>query len=308
MSLKYCLLGGLLFVISCQNPFTSETTRQSIDEEVASITVSNEEEEVVDSVAIQLEKEKQLLAEAKLAEAEAAAKEAVEKAKAEKKAAAKAERKAKREKARKEARAKARKEAREKARKEETERKKQEAEAASTGTVAKDEFNEKGGTVPTSYQTVTSRPVTTTQPIVQKKPFTRFQSTKYSFGVIEQGDIVKHKFKFTNLGNAPLQVLNVTATCGCAKPIFPKVPIEPGKSGEIEVTYDSKGKFSIQKPGITVFTNEDPGIHELVMEGRVNAELKVANPNPSPDEFKKDKKEEPASEEGSTPTSEEDNG
>ena len=64
--------------------------------------------------------------------------------------------------------------------------------------------------------------------------------------VIDLGEIKKGlnstrigKFKFYNKGNAPLVVQKVEAYCACTQAAFDKKPIEPGKEGLIEVTFDA---------------------------------------------------------------------
>jgi len=66
----------------------------------------------------------------------------------------------------------------------------------------------------------------------------QFAEKAYDFGTIaEQGGPVSHEFEFTNTGDAPLMILNATASCGCTRPDFPKKPVKAGKKGKIKVTY-----------------------------------------------------------------------
>ncbi|CAM3876138.1 MULTISPECIES: DUF1573 domain-containing protein [Flavobacterium] len=61
---------------------------------------------------------------------------------------------------------------------------------------------------------------------------------------INYGDVVKgvddgvRVFEFTNTGNAPLIIKNVTSTCGCTVPTKPTGEILPGKSDKITVKYN----------------------------------------------------------------------
>ena len=96
-----------------------------------------------------------------------------------------------------------------------------------------------------------------------------FKEKSWNFGDIKDGDIVNHDFKFKNIGNAPLEVKNVTATCGCTQPSFPFLPIAPGEEGVISVTFNSKGKINEQRPTVTVITNGRPSIVKLNLEGMV---------------------------------------
>ena len=103
----------------------------------------------------------------------------------------------------------------------------------------------------------------------KKRAKINFEETVHKYGFIKQGDIVKHDFKFTNTGNAPLVIKNVDASCGCTFPSYPFIPIEPGKEGVIGVTFDSKGKIGPQKPTITVVTNGRPRTLKLNLDGYV---------------------------------------
>ena len=100
-----------------------------------------------------------------------------------------------------------------------------------------------------------------------------FKEKSWDFGDIRDGDIVNHDFKFKNIGDAPLEVKNVTATCGCTQPSFPFLPIGPGEEGTISVTFNSTGKINEQRPTVTVITNGRPSIVKLNLEGMVRPKL-----------------------------------
>ncbi|MEM6722565.1 MAG: DUF1573 domain-containing protein [Bacteroidota bacterium] len=97
-----------------------------------------------------------------------------------------------------------------------------------------------------------------------------FSSKTYQYGSIQQGDKVDHTFTFTNTGDRPLNIQNAYASCGCTHPSFPFLPVNPGKSGEIKVTFDSKGKSGFQKSKITIETDGSPKTVYLYLEGNVD--------------------------------------
>lgn len=82
-----------------------------------------------------------------------------------------------------------------------------------------------------------------------------FAESAKNFGDITQGDVVEHTFKFENTGNQPLILSNVLVTCGCTATKWPRDPIAAGKSAEITVRFDSKGKNGAQNKIITVVSN-----------------------------------------------------
>lgn len=68
------------------------------------------------------------------------------------------------------------------------------------------------------------------------------KGTTYDFGQIPEGPVAEHIFEFTNTGDEPLLIRNVSASCGCTTPIWPKYPILPGKKGKIAVQYNTAGR------------------------------------------------------------------
>ena len=156
----------------------------------------------------------------------------------------------------------------------ERERKAREA-AAERGTPA-DEAT--AAARPADYETTTLALPAGAQPLM------RFDETIFRFEPIEEGDKVTHSFKFTNVGNAPLEITNADADCGCTYPSYPFLPIEPGKTGEVTVTFNSKGKFGAQKRIITLYTNTPEKQYKLLMEGEVITEVARPKPDPVPNE------------------------
>ncbi|MDN5204972.1 DUF1573 domain-containing protein [Fulvivirgaceae bacterium BMA10] len=82
-----------------------------------------------------------------------------------------------------------------------------------------------------------------------------FAENKYDFKDITQGDKVSHTFQFENVGNEPLIISDVLTTCGCTVPQYPKEPIAPGKSGKIDVVFNSRGKQGVQNKVVTIVSN-----------------------------------------------------
>lgn len=88
------------------------------------------------------------------------------------------------------------------------------------------------------------------------EPDITFEELTFDFGTIaEDGGPVKHEFKFTNNGDAPLMIVNATASCGCTRPDFPKKPMAAGKKGVLKVTYLPKGRPGEFNKTVTVKTN-----------------------------------------------------
>lgn len=82
-----------------------------------------------------------------------------------------------------------------------------------------------------------------------------FTDTKYNFGTITEGDVVKHSFHFKNTGQHPLLITRTDVSCGCTTPSFPKQPIPPGGEGDIVVQFNSNGKKGQQHKNVLVHSN-----------------------------------------------------
>ena len=95
-----------------------------------------------------------------------------------------------------------------------------------------------------------------------------FKALEIDYGTIEKGADGNRIFEFTNTGDAPLIISNVKSSCGCTVPSWPKAPIMPGASGEIQVKYDTNRVNPIRKT-ITVTSNADTPTIALKIKGEV---------------------------------------
>ncbi len=96
-------------------------------------------------------------------------------------------------------------------------------------------------------------------------------SAEYNFGSVNEGDIVERRFSFRNEGSLPLVISNVTASCGCTTPEWPRDPISPNEEGSILVKFNTKGKPGPQVKTISVYANTHPSVLELKLTGQVKA-------------------------------------
>jgi len=87
-------------------------------------------------------------------------------------------------------------------------------------------------------------------------PILTWETASHDFGDIEQGDKVEYTYRFTNSGNEPLMITNVTTQCGCTTPKgWPRDPVPPGGKGEIIAAFNSAGKFGKQHKVVTIVSN-----------------------------------------------------
>lgn len=107
--------------------------------------------------------------------------------------------------------------------------------------------------------------------VSEKMPRLTFAETGiYDFGVLTEGDTVEHTFAFTNTGQFPLIINNITASCGCTTPEWPREPVAPGAKSSVRVRFNSRGKMGQQNKTITVFANTDPAMTDLQFKAMVN--------------------------------------
>lgn len=96
-----------------------------------------------------------------------------------------------------------------------------------------------------------------------------FEKTVHDFGNLKSGASVSYTFKFKNTGNKPLIISNAKGSCGCTVPKWPKDPIAPGKEGEIQVTFNSRGKKGQQHKSVTLTANTNPANTRLYIKADV---------------------------------------
>jgi hypothetical protein len=98
----------------------------------------------------------------------------------------------------------------------------------------------------------------------------RFEITEWSFGDIrEEGGTVSHRFEFTNVGDTPVAIDRVAASCGCTTPDYPKTPIAPGAKAHIDVIFDPRGMPGEFSKNITVVSGGGKYREYLLITGEV---------------------------------------
>jgi len=103
----------------------------------------------------------------------------------------------------------------------------------------------------------------------------KFESETIDYGKIAQGSNGKRVFEFTNIGDAPLIIKRVQATCGCTVPKTPEKPIMPGEKGQIEVSYDTKRLGGFSK-ALTVYSNAKAERKMLKIKGFISKDAPAA--------------------------------
>jgi hypothetical protein len=99
----------------------------------------------------------------------------------------------------------------------------------------------------------------------------KFDTEYHDFGTVPYGGNGTHEFKFTNTGKEPLIISDAQGSCGCTVPTYPKnVPIKPGETQVIKVTYDTKRPGNFTKT-VTVNSNAKTAQKVLTIKGVVES-------------------------------------
>jgi len=99
--------------------------------------------------------------------------------------------------------------------------------------------------------------------------YIKFENSKYNFGIVRQGKIVKIEYHFKNTGKAPLVISNIEVTCGCTIAEFPHHPIKHGETGMILLAFNTKEKFDRQDRTVDVISNASNSPTKLRFKGVV---------------------------------------
>lgn len=100
-------------------------------------------------------------------------------------------------------------------------------------------------------------------------PAFKFDEETHDFGKIFEGETVSFSFKFTNSGKSDMVISDVTSSCGCTVPEWPRQAIKPGEGGIIKVTFNSAGKHGFQNKNVMIVANTQPNATPLKIKAQV---------------------------------------
>ena len=114
-------------------------------------------------------------------------------------------------------------------------------------------------------------------------PEITFDKMVHDYGTVAYGGDGVCTFKFTNTGKEPLILQQPQSSCGCTVPTWPKEPVLPGATDEIQVTYNTKKVGPINKT-ITVRSNAKTNTVVLRITGKVENNTPQQLPEKTPSE------------------------
>lgn len=93
----------------------------------------------------------------------------------------------------------------------------------------------------------------------------RVDAPTYDFGRMREGGIVRHDFRITNSGTAPLQLFDVNPSCSCTSTGNWPATLAPGASAVIPVRVDTAG-FSEPITKTVIISSNDPTRPDCTLE------------------------------------------
>ncbi len=97
-----------------------------------------------------------------------------------------------------------------------------------------------------------------------------FVKTTHDFGeVAENGGLIDFSFQFKNIGDQPVKIIQVKASCGCTTPGWTKDLVMPGDSGFIKAQYNPRNRPGQFKKSLQVTSNAAGSNVTLFIEGYV---------------------------------------
>tara|TARA_R110002049_G_scaffold3502_17_gene26282 strand:+ start:1967 stop:2494 length:528 start_codon:yes stop_codon:yes gene_type:complete len=97
----------------------------------------------------------------------------------------------------------------------------------------------------------------------------QFANMEHDFGTIDQDTKNTKVFTFTNTGTEPLIISDAKGSCGCTVPNYPRNPIAPGETGEIEVVYSPGKQVNQQTKTVSITANTEPATTVLRVKANV---------------------------------------
>ena len=121
--------------------------------------------------------------------------------------------------------------------------------------------------------TLTVIPEATAADKGELRPVLKFINNNYTFSNIKQGTMIPNEFKFTNAGQADLQIIAtniVNDKSGNVKITCPNKPIKPGEEGVIKVVLTTKKLEGQQDFNIEILTNVAANpVSNIVLRGNI---------------------------------------
>lgn len=106
-------------------------------------------------------------------------------------------------------------------------------------------------------------------PGVAQQGIIAVEDPRHNFGVVPEGDIVRHVFEIGSMGEVPFTVTGVESSCECVTADWTTDPIAPDEWGEVGVEFDSRGRHGWFEHTLSVESTAAPSPLDLQITGFV---------------------------------------
>lgn len=97
-----------------------------------------------------------------------------------------------------------------------------------------------------------------------------WKETTFDFGTVTTGEKIKHRYYFENKGQQDFYISRVKTSCGCTSPTWSTEAIPPGKTGFVEVLFDTTDRDGDIKKTLNVLGNFEGETHViLTLKGKI---------------------------------------
>lgn len=102
------------------------------------------------------------------------------------------------------------------------------------------------------------------------QPIATWLERHHDFGVfMEKDGKVTCQMRVVNSGTEPLLIVKAQAGCGCTAVTYPEMPIQPGDTAAVSITYNPTGRPGQFTKQAIIFTNTEPKRTILEIRGNV---------------------------------------
>jgi hypothetical protein len=103
----------------------------------------------------------------------------------------------------------------------------------------------------------------------------KFDRTEWDFGtILEEADVVTHRFTFRNSGDVPVAIDRAVASCGCTMSDYSRSPVQPAGEGTVTVSFDPKGYSDSFSKSVVVVSGGGKWRNTLIIKGTVTPRTK----------------------------------
>jgi len=88
--------------------------------------------------------------------------------------------------------------------------------------------------------------------VVDQTPVVRFDPEELDFGELQSGVQQTRTVNIINITDKPITISRAIPSCGCTTPSWPKDPIPPGGTGEMQVTFKPDARKGVSQKTITL--------------------------------------------------------